>query len=73
MLELTVLSKTQILKTPEMVSKKRNVCLKGQNAFLSVWEVIGTTRMKDFSRGRVSLNNKGRAAPREGVWNGSRW
>lgn len=29
--------------------------------------------MKEFSRGSVSLYNKGRAAPSEGVWDGSRW
>lgn len=48
---VTGLSKTQILKTAEMVSKKRNFCLKGQKAFLCIWEVTGPIRMKDFSRG----------------------
>lgn len=56
MVELTILSETQILKTAEMVSTKRNFCLKRQKAFLRVWEVTGTIRMKDFNRGEsVSL------------------
>lgn len=54
---VTGLSKTQILKTAEMVSKKRNFCLKGQKAFLCIWEVTGAIRMKNFSVcvGGVSL------------------
>lgn len=59
---VTDLSKTQILKTVEVVSKKRNFRLRGQKAFLCVWEVTGTIRMEDFSKGSVSLYSKGRAA-----------